>query len=224
MKLYFHPVSTTSRPVLLFCAESNISYEPNVVDLMTGAHHKEPFISLNPNGQVPVLQDGDFVLTESSAILKYLADKVDSPAYPKDLKARARVNERMDWFNANHYREWGYHLIYPQIFPHHIRQPEAAQTAMLQWGKEKSEIWLQRLDQHVIGKNKYLCGDQITIADYFGSVLISAGDLIGVSLKRFSNIDRWMNTMRALPSWKKVNEAADGFAASLKGKTFVTIQ
>jgi glutathione S-transferase len=224
MKLYFHPVSTTSRPVVLFCAESNISYEPHVVDLMSGEHHKEPFVSLNPNCQVPVLQDGDFVLTESSAILKYLADKFDSPAYPKDLKARARVNERMDWFNANHYREWGYHLIYPQVFPHHVRQPEAAQAATLQWGKEKSEIWLQRLDQHVVGKNKYLCGDQITIADYFGAVLVSAGDLIGVSFKRFPNIERWMNTMRALPSWRKVNEAADGFAASMKGKTFVTIQ
>jgi len=95
MKLYFHPMSTTSRTVMLFCTEANISIEPVVVDLMTGEHMKEPFVSLNPNAQVPVLADNDFVLTECSAILKYLADKVESPAYPRDLMKRARVNERI---------------------------------------------------------------------------------------------------------------------------------
>lgn len=223
MKLHFHPVSTTSRPIVLFCAEEKIAYEPVVVDLMTGAHHKEPFTSLNPSRQVPVLEDDGFVLCESSAILKYLAEKTGSKAYPKDLKARARVNERMDWINTNHYREWGYHLIYPQIFPHHERKIEAAQKSLLEWGKEKSEAWLQILDQHVIGKHKYLCGDEITIADYFGAEILWAGNLIGCTFKRFPNVDRWMSTMRALPNWAKVNEAADGFAASLKGKSFVNV-
>jgi glutathione S-transferase len=223
MKLHFHPVSTSSRPVVLFCAESKIPVELVVVDLMTGAHCKEPFLSLNPSAQVPVLEDDGFVLTESSAILKYLADKSESPAYPKDLRARARVNERMDWFNTNHYREWGYHLIYPQVFPHHVRKPESGQQCTVEWGREKSEGWLKILDAHVLGKNAYLCGDRITIADYFGAEILSAGDLIGVSFKRFPNVERWMAAMRALPSWKKVNEAADGFAASLREKTFVTI-
>ena len=223
MKLHFHPVSTTSRPVVLFLEEHKIKYEPVVVDLMSGAHLKEPYNKLNPNSQVPCLEDGDFVLCESSAILKYLAEKYESPTYPKDIKQRARINERMDWFNSNHYREWGYHLIYPQIFPHHLRNPEPVQKATLEWGREKSEHWLTKLDQHVIGNHKYLCGDTLTIADYFGAVLIHAGSLIGVSLKRWPNVDRWMSTMKALPTWGKVNEAADGFAASLKGKQFVTI-
>jgi glutathione S-transferase len=224
MKLHFHPASTASRPVVLFCAEAGITYEPVVVDILTGAHYKEPFVSLNPSKMVPVLEDGDLVLTESSAILKYLADKVGSPAYPKDLKARARVNERMDWFNTQHYREWGYHLIYPQVFPHHLRKPDEAQRATVEWGREKSEQWLQVLNDNVLGSSKYLCGDQITIADYFGAEILSAGDLIGVSFKRYPNVDRWLGTMRALPSWKKTNEVADGFAASLREKKFVTIQ
>jgi glutathione S-transferase len=223
MKLYFHPVSTTSRTVTLFCAEANIAYEPVIVDLLTGAHLKEPFLSLNPNAQVPVLEDGDFVLTESSAILKYLADKNNSPAYPKEAKARARVNERMDWLNTNHYREWAYHLIYPQVFPGHLRASEEVQRATVEWGRDKVEPWLKVLDTHVIGSNKYLCGDQITIADYFGAEILAAGDLIGVNLRRFPNIQRWMTTMRALKSWKAVNEVVDGFAASLRGKPFVTI-
>jgi glutathione S-transferase len=223
MKLYFHPVSTSSRPVLLLCAEANIAYEPVVVDLMTGAHYKEPFITMNPSAQVPVLDDEGFILTESSAILKYLAEKHGLAAYPKDLKQRARVNERMDWFNTGHYREWGYHLIYPQIFPHHVRSPEIAQKATVEWGRDKCEHWLKVLDTSVLGKNKYVCGDQLTIADYFGAQILWAGNMIGVSFKRFPNVDRWMGTMRALPSWKKVNEVADGFAESMRAKEFVTV-
>lgn len=223
MKLHFHPVSTTSRAVVLFCAEANINYEPVIVDMMTGAHLKEPFLKVNPSHQVPVLEDGDFVLTESSAILKYLADKLDSPLYPKDLKKRARVNERMDWVNTNFYREWAYHLVYPQVLPNHARTPEAAQTSMLSWGKEKSEHWLDILDKNIIGSHKYICGDEITIADYFAAEIISCGVLIGASFRKYPNVDRWMKTMQALPSWSKVNEAIDGFAASLKGKSFVTI-
>ena len=224
MKLHFHPASTASRPVVLFLEEAKIQYQPVVVDLMTGEHTKDAFAKLNPSKQVPVLEDEDFILTESSAILKYLGDKFNTPAYPKDLRQRARVNERMDWFNTNHYREWGYHLIYPQVFPHHLRKPEEVQKATLQWGLEKTEQWIKILDQNVIGSHKYLCGDQITIADYFGAEILSAGELIGASFKRFPNVDRWLGTMHALPSWKKVNEVLMGFAASLKGKNFVTIQ
>src|SRR5579863_9235085 len=154
MKLYFHPASTASRPVVLFCAEAGISYEPVVVDLMTGAHHKEPFLSLNPSKQVPVLEDGDFVLTESSAILKYLADKVGSPAYPKDLQQRAKVNEVMDWLNTNFYREWAYNLCYPQLFPHLKRRSDEAQAATIEFGQQNAKRWLQILNDYWIGPTK----------------------------------------------------------------------
>jgi glutathione S-transferase len=77
---------------------------------------------------VPVLEDGSFRLTESSAILKYLADKVRSPAYPTDLQKRARVNERMDWLNTGFYRDFSYGFLYPQIFPF-MREPDDAVQA-----------------------------------------------------------------------------------------------
>src|SRR6516164_661617 len=115
MKLYMHPVSMTSRPVRLFIAENNIDVDEQVVDLMTGEHMREPYASINPNAMVPMLEDGDFRLTESSAILKYLADRIGSPAYPKDLKQRAKVNEVMDWINTNFYRDYAYGLCYPQL-------------------------------------------------------------------------------------------------------------
>ena len=173
MKFFYHPVSTTCRPILLFAAESRIELELQLVDLFKGEHLGEPYAAVNPSRQVPVLEDGDFRLTESSAILKYLADKIDSPAYPKDLKKRARVNERMDWFNTGLYRDLGYGLIYPQVLPHLKRADEKVQAAIIAWSREKSRNWLKILDENLIGpRNTFVCGDAITLADYLGAAYL----------------------------------------------------
>ena len=90
------------------------------------------YTAVNPNNLVPMIEDGDLRLTESSAILKYLADKIGSPAYPKDLKQRAKVNEMMDWLNTNFYRDWAYNLCYPQLFPNQKRRSDEAQAATIE--------------------------------------------------------------------------------------------
>jgi hypothetical protein len=92
VKLYYHPISTTSRPIMLFAAESRIPLEMQVVDLFTGEHVQPPYAALNPNKLVPTLEDGDFILTENSAILKYLADKIDG--YATSLKGKTMVAVR----------------------------------------------------------------------------------------------------------------------------------
>lgn len=220
MKLYMHPVSMTSRPVRLFIAENGIEVEEKLVDLMTGEHHQQPFIDINPNRLVPVLEDGDLRLTESSAILKYLADKIDSPTYPKDLKQRARVNERMDWFNTNFYRDYAYNLIYPQIFPHHKRQTDDIQAGTLAWGKERSQTWLSILNDHIIGPNQYVCGNEITIADYFGISLLTLGEIVGCDFAAYPNVARWVANMKKLKSWEPVNAALYSFRDAVSGQTF----
>ena len=193
MKLYMHPVSMTCRPVRLFAAENKIAIDEELVDLMTGAHLQPPYSKVNPNCLVPMLEDGDLKLTESSAILKYLADKIGSPAYPKDLKQRAKVNEAMDWINTNFYRDWGYNLCYPQLFPHLKRRSDEAQAATLEFGKENAKRWLGLLDNHWLGPNKpYLCGNEITIADYFGSGIVTLGEAIGVDFSPYPNVVRWL--------------------------------
>ena len=224
MKVYYHPASTTSRIVMLFCAEEAPEVEFQIVDLFTGEHLKPEYAKINPNCLVPVLEDGDFRLTESSAILKYLADKKGSPSYPKDLRARARVNEMMDWFNSNIYKDFGYGLVYSQTFPHHKRRSDEAQASTLAWGKERTESWLKILDQNLIGpKNGYLCGDKLTIADYQGAEMIDLGQLIRCNFSAYPNVERWLRNMKALKSWAKVNEAFYGFAGSLKDAKFVAI-
>src|SRR6266571_4788733 len=147
MKLYYHPVSTTSRPVWLFIAENGIDCELRVVDLMKGEHYQPEYVAINPNRLVPVLEDGDFRLTESSAILKYLAEKTGSSTYPKELRARAKVNEMMDWINTQVCREFAYGLVYPQIFPTHKRRSDEAHAGTIAWGKEKAQGWLKVLNE-----------------------------------------------------------------------------
>lgn len=224
MKLYMHPVSMTSRPVRLFIAENQIDCDEQVVDLMTGEHLKDAFSSINPNKLVPVLQDGDLTLTESSAILKYLADKIHSPAYPKDIKERAKVNEIMDWFNTNFYRDFGYNMTYPQIFPHHKRPVDDVQTATIAWGRDRAKGWLQILNDSWIGPNKpYLCGNQITIADYFGACILTLGEVVRCDFSPYPNVQRWIANMKKLSTWNQVNEALYGFANAVKDQPFVRI-
>jgi len=224
MKLYMHPASTATRPVRLFLAENNIPCEDVMVDILKGAHYQEPYASINPNKLVPMLEDGDLRLTEGSAILKYLADKHNLPSYPKDLKKRAKVNEMMDWLNTQFYRDFGYGLVYPQIFPHHKRRSDEAHGGAIAWGQEGAKRWLQVLNDYWIGpKNQYLCGNEITIADYFGAGLVSIGELVGIDFAAYPNIQRWLGNMRKLKTWNQVNEIFNAFVAGNKGKEFVRL-
>ena len=223
MKLYMHPVSTASRPVRLFIAEKKLDIEEKVVDLMKGEHYENWYSTINPSKLVPTLEDGDFRLTECSAILKYLCNKLDLPEYPTDLKKRARVDEVMDWFNTQFYRDFGYGLAYPQVFPHHKRPTEDHHNGAIQWGKERAEQWFKVLDQHWLGKTQWSAGDQITIADYLGACIVTFGEVIKCDFSHLPNVTRWLGQMKKLESWNKVNEVLYGFASSVKDQKFKAI-
>lgn len=218
MKLYYHPASTTSRPVLLLAAAQGIPLEMQVVDLFTGEHYQPPFEAVNPNHLVPVLEDGDFRLTESSAILKYLADKSNSALYPKDLQARARVNERMDWANTQLCRDLAYGLVYPQLLPNHKRRSDEAQDATVRWGQERASAWLRVMNDHLLGDSPWLAGEAMTIADLFAAAFVSLVELVGSDLAAYPKVRAWLERVKAQPAWASVNAAFDGWAASLKGQ------
>jgi glutathione S-transferase len=224
MKVYLHPVSTTSRPILLFIADHGLDPEVKVVDLFSGEQQSEAYAAINPNRMVPVLEDGDFRLTESSAILKYLADKVGSPAYPKELRGRARVNEMMDWFATNLCRDFNYGLVYPQVFPQLRRADPTVQAATIAWGKENGRRWLKILDEHLIGPEKaYLCGGETTLADYVGAPMLTAGELVGCDFAPWPNVARWLGNMKGGPNWAKVNDTFYGLVESVKKDELVRI-
>ena len=225
MKLYMHANSNASRPVLLFCAEQKLELQYQSVDLMKGEHYSDWYTALNPNRQVPTLDDDGFILTESSAILKYLASKTNSPTYPtNDLKKRAHVDEMMDWFNTQFYRDFGYGLAYPQLFPHHKRPTDEIHDGVINWGREKAAIWFGVLDTHWLkGGKPYVCGDKITIADYLGACFVTIGEILRCDYSHLPNVSKWLANMKALPTWAKVNEAHYGFAGMVKDQPFKAI-
>lgn len=222
MKLYANSVATTSRAVLALCRAENIPVDLHEVDLMAGEHHQPPLSEINPNRQIPVLDDDGFVLTEASAILRYLARRTESPLYPTEPEARARVDELVAWFEANFYRDFGFQFVYPQLFPHHSRGSEEANRATIEWGREKSRSWLAVLDRHFLGGGKiWLVGDRLTIADYFGASILSLGELVQCRFGGYPNVRRWYDGVRSDASWAEVNVPFEGFAASLRGQKFL---
>lgn len=216
LRLHYDPASTTCRPILLFASENSIPLDYQLNDLFSDENRTEWYTRLNPNQAVPVLQHDDFVLTESSAILKYLADITDSPAYPKELKARARVNEVMDFFNTYLMRDYVYGLVYSRVLAHY-RLPGPAQQQFIALHEPRAAKRLKALDTW-IGSKTFICGNEITIADYFGSGIVSAGELVAYDLRAFANVTRWMNTMKSLPTWDEVHAGFYGWRSAVEAQ------
>jgi glutathione S-transferase len=216
MKVHLDPISTTSRPVLLFLAEHDVPADVVVVSLFEQAHLAPQYAALNPNKCVPTLEDGDFVLAESSAILKYLADKIGSPAYPTELKARARVNEAMDWLSTGFYRDFGYGVVYQQAFPHCRFENALTQAQVVARSEERAATWFDVLNAHRLKDRKFLCGTDVTIADYLGAAYVSIADWIGYDLGRYPNVVRWLNHMRQRPSWQETHGPWNALTASMR--------
>lgn len=217
LRLHYDPASTTCRPVILFASENNIPIDYQLNDLFSDENRTEWFTRLNPNQAVPVLEHDGFVLTESSAILKYLADLTDSPAYPKELKARARVNEVMDFFNTYLMRDYVYGLVYSRVLAHYRLQGIAHQQ-VIALHEPRAAKRLKALDTW-IGAKTFICGNEITIADYFGSGIVSAGELINLDLRPYANVHRWLNTMKTLPTWDEVHAGFYGWRSAIEAQS-----
>jgi glutathione S-transferase len=224
MKLYTFAGSPVCRPIAMFIADHKLAVEEQTVDLMAGEQYQPPFAAINPNNAVPVLEDGTFRLTESSAILKYLADVADSPTYPKPLQARARVNAAMDWINTGFYRSIGYSLVYPQVLDHVRLADPAAQALLLSAGQAGSRRLLGIMNDHMLGAgNAWLCGDSLSIADYFASGILSLGELIGCDFSGWPNVQRWYERVQELPNWRSANAALYAWADFTKGPDYVRV-
>lgn len=222
MKLYMHPASTTSRPVSMFASDEGISMEQEVVDLFTGAQFQPSYVAINPSAQVPVLDDAGFILTESATILRYLADKVGSPAYPAESTARARVNEALDWFNTGFYRTFGYGLCYSQLFDAYKAPDPTFQQKMLEANLAACRKYLGVLNDHFL-RTPYVCGQEITLADYLGSGMVSLGDVIGCTFEAYPNIASWYARLRARPNWSAANAGLQHWAQAARGPEYVRV-
>jgi glutathione S-transferase len=103
MKLYDFAFSPNCRKVRAVAYELGIPFESEPVNLITGEQRASAFLAKNANGKVPVLEDGDFLLWESNAILLYLATKQPqaqgraTSLVPADARDRAEVDRWLAW-------------------------------------------------------------------------------------------------------------------------------
>ncbi len=214
LTLYLDPASTTCRPVTLFATEAGIELNQIHINLSLCEHLTAGFSEINPNQVVPVLDHDGFRLTECSAILKYLADLVHSPAFPTDLRARARINQWMDWFNTLFIKDFGYGYVYPQIFDF-LRLSEMAERERAAWHAPRAAKRLKILDDHLAASGPYICGDAITLADYMGACFVNLGELVDFDFSPFPDVQRWIATMKARSAWDAVHAGFYGWRAAL---------
>ncbi|HML08575.1 MAG TPA: glutathione S-transferase family protein [Xanthobacteraceae bacterium] len=160
IKLYYHPLSTYSRRVLIAFAEKEIPHELVLVDMVARRHREEPYLSLNPYGRVPTLEEDGFVLFESTAILNYLeATRPSPPLLPADPRSRALVDMHMKLCDLQLTRQAG-----TIIFPKRFLPKERWNATAIAEAKAEIEKHLAILDRQLVGKT-YLVAEQFSLAE-----------------------------------------------------------
>ncbi|MEL6937214.1 MAG: glutathione S-transferase family protein [Cyanobacteria bacterium J06607_17] len=200
MKLYYFPPSPNSRRAQVVAVYLELSVELALINLPQGDQRTADFLALNPTGRIPVLQDGDFVLWESNAIMQYLASQVSTPLWPDDAQQRADIMRWQSWQLA-HWAKGCQPLNYERLVKKVLQlgepDPQVEQQALKTFHKEA-----QVLNTHLADR-EYLVNNTLTLADF--SV---AGDLTYAvpaqfPLGEYPHIRAWYDRIEALPAWQQ---------------------
>jgi len=160
IKLHYHPLSTYSRRVRIALAEKQIPHDLVLVDMPARRHREPPYLSLNPYGRVPTLEEDGFVLFESTAILNYLEATHPRPALaPADARGRALVDMHMKLCDLQFTRYAG-----TIIFPKRFLPKEKWNNAAMAEAKAEIEKHVAILDKQLAGKT-YLVAEQFSLAE-----------------------------------------------------------
>jgi glutathione S-transferase len=160
LKLHYNPLSTFSRRVLIAFTEKQVPHQLVVVDMAARRHREQPYLSLNPYGRVPTLEEDGFVLFESTAILNYLeATRPSPPLVPADARGRALVDMHMKLCDLQLTRYAG-----TIIFPKRFLPKERWNVTAIAEAKAEIEKHLAILDKQLAGKT-YLVAEQFSLAE-----------------------------------------------------------
>lgn len=192
MKLYgLGP--TRSLRALWALQELDAEFEFVRVNILAGENLHPDFLRLNPAGKLPVLVDGDFVLTESAAIVMYLAEKYgDKGLMPADLKERAQAY-RWSLFAVTELEQplW-------RIAKHTFLYPEDKRlTEDVALAREEFAAMAAVLDRHMDGR-AFIVGDNITVADCVTAYVLDWGNENGL-IDSFPNLKAYLERMYARP-------------------------
>lgn len=200
IKLYRHTLSGHSHRVELMLALLGLPTERIFVDLAKGAHKQPEFLAINPFGQVPVIDDDGTVLSDSNAILVYLAKKYgDGSWLPDEALAAARVQR---WLS---------------VAAGEIAGGPAAARLITVFGAAlnaesviaKSHALLKVMDNE-LAQTAFLAGDAPTVADVSSYTYIAHAPEGNVSLAAYPNVRAWLEKVEALPGFVPMQRTAVG--------------
>ncbi|WP_081738852.1 glutathione S-transferase family protein [Mesorhizobium ciceri] len=176
------------------------------VNIAGGENRHPDFLRLNPAGKLPVLVDGDFVLTESAAIVMYLAEKYGAKGLmPADLKERAQAY-RWSLFAVTELEQPLWRIAkHTFLYPKDKRLPQDIALA-----REDFVVMAAVLEQHMDGR-AFIVGDNITIADCVTAYVLDWGNEYGL-VDGFPNLKAYLEGMYARP--KAPQRMAEAIAAS----------
>ncbi|MFA1623987.1 glutathione S-transferase family protein [Rhizobium mongolense] len=192
MKLYgLGP--TRSLRALWALQELDAEFEFVPVNLLAGENRRPDFLRLNPAGKLPVLVDGDLILTESAAIVMYLAEKYGAKGLmPADLRERARAY-RWSMFAVTELEQPLWRIAkHTFIYPEDKRLPEDIALA-----REEFMAMAAILERHMDGR-QFIVGDKITIADCVTAYVVDWGNENGL-VDGCPNLKAYLERMYARP-------------------------
>ena len=162
LTIYGRATSSNVQLVMWAVGELNLDHERLDYGHVHGGTDTPEFRAMNPRGRVPVLKDGDLVVWESCAILRYLAARYgDGGAFwPADPAARARVDMWAEWGKNEMAQAFTVPIFWPRVRTAAKDRDEAALANAI----ARFETHLDLLDQQLEGR-AFITGDTLSVAD-----------------------------------------------------------
>lgn len=203
LKVYaFSTPNSVKVPIAL--EEMGLEYELHGVNIRKGEQKAPEFVALNPNAKVPVLVDGDLVLSESAAILVYLAEK-SGKLLPANGPARARTFEQL-FFNAA-----GLGPAFGNAGFFRKFAPEPIPLAIDRFGNEAVRIVGVLND--LLATQEFVAGDALTIADIAHFGWLWRRQFAEVPIDGAPNLQRWYDALEARPAFQRAIERTTALAS-----------
>lgn len=200
VKLYGNRFSFNSNKVEFMANAIGVSYEFQSVDLAAGEQRKPDFLKVNPVGRIPALTDGSFMIFESNSICRYLAEKHNSPLYPKDLQKKAIVNQWLD-FGSIHVGAAMGKIFFNTLVYKFVG--ETVDERSLQEGRKFLTNFLQILENQ-LKTNSYIAGGEITLADLNILAVLDPCEAVGFDLSGYPKLMAWRKNLQSQGFYKKV--------------------
>ena len=201
MKLYAVNGSPNCRKIQAVLNHLKIDAEIEWMDFFTGELKHDDFLAMNPNGKVPVLKDGDFVLWESNAIMQYIADQAgDTPLFPRDPARRANIVRWQCWELAHFNHAFGT-IAFEAVLKTMFKMGET-NAALVEANAQSLNQYAAVLERHLSKQQgAYVTGDDVTLADYSIIHMENFKEAIPLDWSPYPAVNQYFDRVRGLNHW-----------------------